>query len=107
MTIQIPELFTSWTFWFLVAGAVVVIAASLLITILLVARSIRSEARRALEAVRRIDDHTAPIWRLQGVLQGIGRVRTAAERIADRTEALAGAVHGTPGGTGRTPGGEP
>lgn len=100
-----PAIFTSWTFWLTVGAVVVVIAAALLVTILLVARSIRSEAARALTAVRRIEENTDPIWRLRDVLDGAIRIRAAAGRIADRTEGLARTVHGA--GRAGLPGGGP
>ena len=105
MTIEIPVLFASWTFWLFVGTVVVIIAAALLLTILLAARAIRSDAVRALEAVRRIDESTAPVWRLQDVLHGLMRVRKCAGSIAEKAELLAGTVHGERGGSARVGGG--
>lgn len=95
---QIPELFTSWTFWYIVGGAIVVVTAALLITILLVARSIASHAERVLEAAWRIERHTSPIPAVDGALETLIEIRRVAGGIAEKTEALAGLLHGEPGG---------
>ena len=95
---QIPELFTSWTFWYVVSAAIVVVAAALLITILLVARSIASHAERVLEAAWRIERNTLPVPAVEGALDTLVEIRRVAGRVADETESLAGLVHGEPGG---------
>lgn len=96
---EIPELFTRWGFWYAVGAAVIVIAATLLVAIVLVARSIDREARRALEAVRRIRENTEAVWALQPVLRDVEAIHRHAQAVAETTEELAGAVHGAPGGT--------
>lgn len=98
---EIPELFTSWTFWYMVGGALVVVAAALLITILLVARSIEKEAERALEAARRIQARTAAIRSLAGALESVQELHRRAEAIAAKTEMLAARLHGEPGAAPR------
>ncbi len=98
---EIPELFTSWTFWYLVGAALVVVAAALLITILLVARSIEKEAARALEAARRIQARTAAIRALTAALDSVLDLHRRAEAIADKAEMLAGRLHGEPGAAPR------
>lgn len=55
----------AWGMWMGVAGLVIVIAAALLITIFLVARSIYAHALRALKAAEAIRVNTLPIWELQ------------------------------------------
>ena len=47
------ELWAAWRFWMLVAAVVILVAAALLVTIWLTARSIAGHARRALAAPRR------------------------------------------------------
>lgn len=90
--------FASWTLWYLVGGAVVAVAALLLIAILLVARGIEREAERALEAARRIQENTGPIPALSGALETLLAIHHRTGAIAEKTEALAGILHGEPGG---------
>lgn len=92
-----PEFWFSWTFWYAVGGVIVLIAAVLLVTILLVARGIEKEAERALAAVREIETNTRVLWRLGPAREAMERIRWAADSIAGRLEALAGAVHGESG----------
>lgn len=90
----IPELFTSWGFWYAVGAAVVVVAATLLIAILLVARSIAAHATRALEAARRIEENTKPIWALADALDTLVTIRRVAGSVAEKAGLLAGVLHG-------------
>lgn len=92
-----PEFWFSWTFWYVVGGAIVLIAATLLIAILVVARGIEKEAERALGAVREIEANTRVLWQLGPAREAMERIRRAAESIADRVESLAGTVHGETG----------
>lgn len=91
-----PEIFTSWTFWYVVGTAIVLIAASLLMGIVLVARGILSEAERALAAGKRIETNTDSIWTLDVALGMLASIRDRTEAIADKVEHLAGAVHEEP-----------
>jgi len=59
------ELWAAWRLWMLVGGAVVLMAAALLVTIWLTARSIAAHAARALRAAEGIRDNTRAIWELQ------------------------------------------
>lgn len=94
-----PDLLISWTFWYWVGGAVVAIAAGLLIAILLVARGIEREAQRALEAVRAIDTGTRAIWTLADAVDELRRIRGDAESIEGRVRHLADAVQGAAEGS--------
>lgn len=58
------ELWGAWRLWMGVAVLIVLVAAALLVTIWLTARSILAHARRALAAAERIRASTAPIWAL-------------------------------------------
>ena len=58
------DLWHAWYLWMGVAALVVVIAATLLITIWLTARSILAHAVRALGAAEQIRQNTMPIWAL-------------------------------------------
>ena len=59
------ELWGAWRLWMMVAVLVILIAATLLITIWLTARSILAHARRALAAAEKIRANTQPIWALE------------------------------------------
>ena len=59
------ELWAAWRLWMTVAAVIIVVAAALLITIWLTARSILAHALRALSAAERIRQQTLPIWELQ------------------------------------------
>src|SRR5262249_7420874 len=58
------DLYRLWYVWLTIGGAIVVVAAVLLVTIWLTARGIEREALRALRAVERIRESTHPIWHL-------------------------------------------
>lgn len=57
-------LYSLWSLWLAIGGAIVVVAATLLIAILMTARGIEREALRALRAVERIREATRPVWLL-------------------------------------------
>ena len=59
------DLWAAWRLWMLVAAVIILIAAGLLITIWLTARSIVTHATRALKAAEAIRDNTRAIWQLQ------------------------------------------
>jgi hypothetical protein len=59
------DLWAAWRFWMIVAGAIVLVAAALLVTIWLTARRILADATRALHAAEGIRQTTAVIWELQ------------------------------------------
>ena len=87
-----PELITSWAFWYAVGGAVVLVAALLLIAILLVARGIEKQASRALGAARRVEAATRPIWELDGALGTLEAIHHRGAAIREKTSALAGRI---------------
>lgn len=93
-----PEIFLSWGFWFAVGGALVAVAAALLVTILLVARGIEEEASRALEACREVEAATRAIWELDGARDTLEDVRGHVDSLERVTGRLAGALHGEEGG---------
>lgn len=100
---EVPELFTSWGFWYLVGGAIVLLAATLLIAIIVVARGILREASRALSALETIEQNVQPIWDLATALERLESIHRVARSIADKVEMLAGAVVGAPSREGRGP----
>lgn len=95
-----PELFASWAFWYAVGGAIVLVAAALLVTILIVARGIEKEAARALAAGVTIRENTDALSLLGGALEKLEALRARAETVEQKTALLAGAVHGEPEGSG-------
>ena len=97
------ELWAAWRLWVAVAAAIVLVAAALLVTIWLTARSIHRHALRALAAAEQIRTNTEPIWALQAsndVAQGL---LETVESIQKKGAALAGALesHAGAGGAGR------
>jgi hypothetical protein len=58
------DLYRLWILGLALGGAIVIVAAALLVTIWLTARGIEREAVRALRAVERIREATRPIWLL-------------------------------------------
>lgn len=94
------ELWAAWRLWIIVAGVVVLIAAALLITIWLTARSIHAHAVRALAAARQIQEQTAPIWALQTSNEVAGGLLETVESIERKGAALAEALE-SHAGTGR------
>jgi uncharacterized protein YoxC len=86
------ELYSIWGWSLGVAALVVVIAAVLLITILMTARSILNHAREAEAAVARISEHTSVIWALGETNEITGDILDAAEQIEGQTERIADAL---------------
>ena len=94
------ELWAAWRVWMLVAAMVVVVAAALLVTIWLTARSIASHARRALEAAEAIRDSTRAIWELQTTNEVAEELRDTVREIETKATALVEALqsHAAAGG---------
>ena len=88
------ELWASWRLWTVVATVVVLLAAGLLITILLTARKILSEAVRALNAVELIRKNTQPTWELQTTNEVAERILNTVEAIEAKGGALVSALEG-------------
>lgn len=86
------ELWSSWTVWMAVAGAIVLIAAGLLITIWLTARGIRKHAARALAAGEEIRRNTQAIWELRITNETAGELLAAVESLEGKASALAEAL---------------
>jgi len=96
------DLFRLWYLWLAIGGAVVVVAATLLVTIWLTACGIEREARRALAAVERIGTATRPIWQLDDTNQTAEELLAAARDLETHGAAIAAALGG-PGPARRTP----
>ena len=95
------DLFRLWYLWLAIGGAIVVIAASLLVTIWLTARRIEQQARRALVAVERIRTSTQPIWALDSTNQ-VADDLLAASRDLEAHGAMIVSALGGPDATRRT-----
>lgn len=95
------ELWASWRFWMIVATAVILIAAGLLITIWLTARSIVTHALRALSAAESIRANTAPIWELQTTNEVAGEILETVQAIEGKGGALAAALESHASARGR------
>lgn len=95
------DLWASWRLWMLVAVIIILVAASLLITIWLTARSILAHALRALDAAERIRVQTLPIWELQTTNEVATGILSTVQSIEAKGGALAAALesHAGAGGT--------
>jgi hypothetical protein len=94
------DLWAAWRLWMAVAAVVIVIAASMLITIWLTARSIAAHATRALRAVEGIRDNTRVIWELQTTNEVAGQIRDTVCDIETKSQKLVEALQGHVAGTG-------
>ncbi|HEY7516742.1 MAG TPA: hypothetical protein VIE36_00495 [Methylomirabilota bacterium] len=95
------DLWAAWRVWMAVAAVVVLIAASLLITIWLTARSIAAHATRARRAVEGIRDNTRVIWELQTTNSVAEQIRDTVCAIETKSRTLEEALHGHVGTGGR------
>jgi len=95
------DLWAAWRLWMIVAGLVVIVAAALLITIWLTARSIRAHAERALRAAEVIRQHTGPIWALQTSNEVAADLLATVQSIEAKGGALAAALETHAGAGGR------
>ena len=95
------DLWAAWRLWLMVAVAIILVAAALLITIWLTARSILAHAVRALAAADRIRGYTDPIWALDttnevagGLLEAVQSIEGKGGKLAEALESHAGAGGG-------------
>lgn len=94
------ELWAAWRLWMAVAAVIILVAASLLITIWLTARSIAGHATRALKAVEAIRDNTRVIWELQTTNEVAEQIRDTVCDIETKSQKLVEALQGQAAGTG-------
>ena len=94
------ELWAAWRLWMVVATVIIVVAAALLITIWLTARSIAAHATRALKAVEAIRENTRVIWQLQTTNEVAEQIRDTVCEIETKSEKLVAALRGETAGTG-------
>ncbi len=95
------ELWSAWWLWMGVATVVILIAAALLVTIWLTARSILAHARRALAAAEKIRESTMPIWALETtnevageILETVQSIEAKGGKLVEALESHAGAAGG-------------
>ena len=95
------DLWAAWRLWMAVAAVVILVAAALLITIWLTARSIAAHAARAIGALEGIRDSTRAIWALQTTNEVGGDMLGTVRDIETKATALAEALQGHAAGRGR------
>ena len=95
------ELWAAWRLWMLVAAVVILVAAALLVTIWLTARSIAAHAARAIVALQAIRDNTRAIWGLQTTNEMAEELRDTVRDIEAKATALAEALQGHTAAGGR------
>jgi cell division protein FtsB len=91
MTAQ--QIYDWWLIWLGIAGAIVVIAAALLITIVVLARRIASLAATGLAVVDQIEQNTKPIWQLNATNHVARQLLDGAQAIEGNAVAIVGALH--------------
>ena len=92
------DAWAAWGVWMVVAGVIVLVAAALLVTIWLTARSIVAHATRALMAAEAIQANTQAIWNLQASNVVAEQLRDTVREIEAKASALVAALHGQPAG---------
>ena len=94
------DLWAAWRVWMLVASVVILVAAVLLVTIWLTARSIAAHARRAVVALEAIRESTQVIWALQTTNEVAGDLGDTVRDIEAKATALVEALqsHAAAGG---------
>lgn len=95
------DLWAAWRLWLLVAAVVILIAAALLVTIWLTARSIAAHAARAIVALEAIRNNTQVIWALQATNEVASDMRDTVRDIESKATALAEALQGHAAGQQR------
>ena len=86
------QIYGWWFIWLAVAGVVVVLAAALLITILVLARQIAALAATGLTVVGAIEQNTKPIWQLNATNHVAGQLLVGAEAIESNAVAIVDAL---------------
>jgi len=84
------------------AVVVIVVAAALLVTIWLTARSILAHAVRALAAAEKIRESTMPIWALETTNEVAGQLLETVQSIEAKGGALVAALESHAGASGGT-----
>jgi type II secretory pathway pseudopilin PulG len=95
------ELWAAWRVWLLVTAVIVLVAAALLVTIWLTARSIARHATRALHAAEAIRDNTRAIWQLETTNESAEQLRATVCEIETKARKLVEALQGHASAAGR------
>ena len=95
------DLWAAWRLWMLVATVIIAVAAALLVTIWLTARSIAAHATRALRAAEAIRDNTRVIWQLQTTNEVAEQIRDTVGEIESKTGKLIEALQNPAAAAGR------
>jgi len=95
------DLWAAWRLWMLVATVIIAVAAALLVTIWLTARSIARHATRALRAAEAIRDNTRAIWELQTTNEVAEQLRDTVRDIETKATKLVEALQGHAAASGR------
>ena len=95
------DLWAAWRLWMLIAAAIVAVAAALLVTIWLTARSIAVHATRALKAAEAIRNNTRVIWELQTTNEVAEQIRDTVCDIEAKTAKLIEALQNPAAAGGR------
>ena len=90
MTAQ--EIYSWWFIWLGIGGLIVVAAATLLITIIVLARQIAGLAATGLAVVEQIEQNTKPIWQLNATNHVAGQLLGGAQAIEANAGAIVGAL---------------
>lgn len=99
------DLWASWRLWMALAVVVILIAATLLIAIWLIARSILSHALRAHAAAEKIRANTQPIWALEATNEVAGGLLETVQAIEKKGGLLLSALESNAGAAGAGHGG--
>jgi hypothetical protein len=86
------DIYGWWGLWLGVAGVIVVAAAALLITILVLARQIAALAATGLAVVEQIEHNTKPIWQLNATNHVARDLLAGAQAIEGNAVAIAAAL---------------
>ena len=86
------EIYQWWFIWLGVAGIIVLAAASLLITIVVLARRIGVLAASALGVVEQIEQNTKPIWQLNATNKVANDLLAGARAIEGNAGTIVGAL---------------
>ena len=86
------QIYQWWFMWLAVAGVIVVAAATLLITIALLASRIAALAATALQVVGQIEKNTKPIWQLNATNEVAESLLAGARAIEANAVAVVGAL---------------
>ena len=83
-----------WTTGFIIGGAIVLVVALILTTILLVARNIRRLAAEALNVAGEIEEATNSIWGIEGANDLVRDTARAAKSIESHVKGIAAIMGG-------------